>query len=233
MTANIATGRILAISDIHGCYETFMALIEQLRLQKNDNLFISGDMVNRGKDSKKLIKRLIALKKDGYHIFPIRGNHEQAIINKFSLPSAELLARNKEYSALTGNTPPNEWLIKKDGSIKPKYFAFFTELPYFYSVGNVYFVHGGFNFSLANPFEDTYSMLHYRKSYDEHVLPPNMRIVHGHTPTPLEIIEQSVARNQKIINIDGGCVYKKTAGLGNLLCLHVPAMELFVQKNIE
>jgi len=80
MTANIATGRILAISDIHGCYETFMALIEQLRLQKNDNLFISGDMVNRGKDSKKLIKRLIALKKDGYHIFPIRGNHEQAII---------------------------------------------------------------------------------------------------------------------------------------------------------
>lgn len=233
MTANTGTGRILAISDIHACYTTFMTLIEQLRLQRNDNLFITGDMINRGKDTKKLIKTLIALKKDGFHIFPTRGNHEEELISAFTSQSQELVAIYTKYLALTSKTHPDKWLIKKDGTMKSKYFAFFTELPYFYSVENVYFVHGGFNFSLTNPFEDTHSMVHYRKEYNEQLLPPNMRIVHGHTPTPLGVIEQSVANNSRVINIDNGCVMKKSVNFGNLVCLDVRAMELFVQPNVE
>ncbi|MCL2328511.1 MAG: metallophosphoesterase [Bacteroidetes bacterium] len=225
MIANIDTGRILAISDIHGCYETFMALIEQLRLQKNDNLFITGDIINRGKDTKKLIKTLIALRENGYHIFPICGNHEYYLISTLLSPDFD---RTIQFEKTL-----NAWILKKDGTVKPKYRAFFTELPYFYSVENVYFVHGGFNFLLANPFEAVHSMLHYRGRYDENLLPPEMRIVHGHTPVSLEIIKQKVALNSKIINIDSGCVYKNIPELGNLVCLDVRAMELFVQKNVE
>lgn len=233
MIANIGTGRILAISDIHACYTTFMALIEQLRLQRNDNLFITGDMINRGKDTKKLIKTLIALKENGFHIFPTRGNHEEELISSFVSQSPELIALYTKYLALTSKTDPYEWLMKKDGTMKSKYFTFFTELPYFYSVENVYFVHGGFDFSLANPFENIHMMLHYRKEYNEQLLPPNMRIVHGHTPTPLEVIKQNVANNGRVINIDNGCVLKNTAHFGNLVCLDVGTMELFVQPNVE
>ncbi|MDR1761423.1 MAG: metallophosphoesterase [Bacteroidales bacterium] len=226
MIAPVSTGRILAISDIHGCYTTFMALIEQLHLQKSDNLFITGDMINRGKGTKKLIKTLIALKTGGYHIFPIRGNHEEMLITTFALPTSELLIRSKKYN--------NEWLIdKKDGSIKTEFFKFFVELPYFYSVDSMYFVHGGFNFSLANPFKNTVSMLNYRGTYNQSLLPPAMRIVHGHTPMPFETITQTIACNERVINIDNGCVLKNTAYFGNLLCLDAQNMELFVQPNIE
>lgn len=225
MKAPTSTGRILAIGDIHGCYTTFMALLEQLCLQKNDNLFITGDMINRGKDSKKLIKTLITLGRDGYHIFPIRGNHEQTLIYTFSFSPEELIVRRKKYNT--------EWLIKKDGSIKPKFLKFFTELPYFYSVESMYFVHGGFDFSLAKPFEDYRSMLCYRGNYDVNLLSPATRIVHGHTPTPLETIMRNVRNNERVIGIDNGCVLKNTVNFGNLICLDVRAMELFVQPNIE
>jgi serine/threonine protein phosphatase 1 len=225
MIATISTGRILAIGDIHGCFTTFMTLLEQLRLHKNDNLFITGDMINRGKGTKELIKTLIALSREGYHLFPIRGNHEQTLISTFSLPPEELKARSKKYHT--------EWLLKKDGSIKPKFSTFFTELPYFYSVESLYFVHGGFDFSLEKPFEEYNSMLYYRGNYDVYSPPQATRIVHGHTPTPLETIIRNVQHNESVIGIDNGCVLKNTENLGNLICLDVRAMKLFVQPNVE
>lgn len=225
MIAAISSGRILAIADIHGCYCTFMALLEQLHLQKNDNLFITGDMINRGRGTKNVIKELISLNKKGYRVFPIRGNHEQTLIETFSLEPAKLLARSKKYN--------NEWLVKKDGSVKEKYYNFFTQLPYFYVAEELYFVHGGFDFSLEKPFDDFHSMLYSRGTINAHSLLPHSRVVHGHTPTALSEIRQKAAHKAQVIGIDNGCVLGAGADFGNLLCLNARSMELFVQKNIE
>ena len=48
-------GRRFAISDIHGCHRTFKLLLKQIRLQKKDQLFILGDLINRGKQSAKVL----------------------------------------------------------------------------------------------------------------------------------------------------------------------------------
>jgi serine/threonine protein phosphatase 1 len=81
MTTETVYKRRLAISDIHGCYNTFDSLLQTIGLSKeNESLYILGDMINRGKHSKKVIKKILSLQNQGYSIFPLRGNHEQFVI---------------------------------------------------------------------------------------------------------------------------------------------------------
>ncbi|MFT6129303.1 MAG: serine/threonine protein phosphatase 1 [Neolewinella sp.] len=43
------------ISDIHGCLKTFRALLDELKLDRNDELFLLGDYIDRGPDSQGVI----------------------------------------------------------------------------------------------------------------------------------------------------------------------------------
>jgi serine/threonine protein phosphatase 1 len=67
--------RILAIGDIHGCSIAFDTLIAAVKPQLNDKIITLGDYVDRGPDSKGVIKRLIALHNAG-QLTALRGNHE-------------------------------------------------------------------------------------------------------------------------------------------------------------
>ena len=63
---------IYAMSDIHGQYELFRNLMEQITLGKDDILYVLGDVVDRGPDSMKILKYMMA----NPNIIPIMGNHE-------------------------------------------------------------------------------------------------------------------------------------------------------------
>ena len=39
------------ISDIHGEYEKFMELLEEIELEENDTLYVLGDVLDRGEAS--------------------------------------------------------------------------------------------------------------------------------------------------------------------------------------
>lgn len=67
--------RILAIGDIHGCSTAFDTLLSTVKPQPNDQIITLGDYVDRGPNSKGIIKRLIALHKTG-QLVALRGNHE-------------------------------------------------------------------------------------------------------------------------------------------------------------
>ena len=51
---------IYAMSDIHGQYELFRNLMEQIPLGKDDTLYVLGDVVDRGPDSMKILKYMMA-----------------------------------------------------------------------------------------------------------------------------------------------------------------------------
>ena len=73
--------RKILIGDIHGCLATFKALLEQINIHREtDKLFLPGDYVDRGPDSKGVIDEIISLQQTGYAVLPIRGNHEQMLI---------------------------------------------------------------------------------------------------------------------------------------------------------
>lgn len=228
MIAQLKNGRRLAISDIHGCAYTFESLLQQINFEKNDNLFVLGDMINRGKHSKKVIKTIRSLIKDGYNIFPLRGNHEQYII-------AELLKNEPKEFYVFCKRLDLKWLFHKDSKeLKKKYVDFFTSLPYYYDLGDRLLSHAGFDLSSNNIFENTYAMIHQRLFTHIEKIPENMRIIHGHTPISLEKITRSIECNQPIINIDNGCVYKsKDINKGNLVCLDIDTFQLYSQKNID
>ena len=60
------------ISDIHGEYDLFARLLEKIKLSGSDNLFVLGDMIDKGNDSIKVLKELYSMK----NAFCILGNHE-------------------------------------------------------------------------------------------------------------------------------------------------------------
>src|SRR5690606_33959869 len=118
--------------------------------------------------------------------------------------------------------------------IKEKYKTFFLNLPFYISLENRLLSHAGFDFLSNQIFENTYAMLHQRSCKHSELVPESIKIIHGHTPTTLEKIKRSIASDSPIISIDNGCVYKSSSEQrGNLVCINIDSLGLFVQKNIE
>lgn len=62
------------ISDIHGCYQEFLAMLDKIDFSDEDNLIMAGDYIDRGKHSYEMLKYM-----ENYpsNVILIRGNHEE------------------------------------------------------------------------------------------------------------------------------------------------------------
>ena len=81
--AKIEGGRRIAIGDIHGCFKTFKALITTINPTKADQIFILGDIIDKGKHSKEVVDVIIDFQTVGYPFYVVRGNHEQAFLSAY------------------------------------------------------------------------------------------------------------------------------------------------------
>lgn len=63
---------IYAMSDLHGCYDKFIKMLEKIGFKDNDSLYILGDIVDRGPDGIKIFQDIIKRK----NIIALRGNHD-------------------------------------------------------------------------------------------------------------------------------------------------------------
>ena len=61
------------ISDIHGCYDEFIKMLDKIHLSENDKLYLAGDYIDRGKDSLAMLRWL---ENCSANVFPIKGNHD-------------------------------------------------------------------------------------------------------------------------------------------------------------
>ena len=78
-TMKAESGRVLAVGDIHGCYEALRRLMDAVQVTSRDHLIFLGDYIDRGPDSKKVINWLIGAESDLNLTF-LRGNHEVMIL---------------------------------------------------------------------------------------------------------------------------------------------------------
>lgn len=62
-----------AISDIHGCYDEFMALLRKISLQEEDELILLGDYIDRGPKSYEMLKWLENVPAN---VVTLKGNHD-------------------------------------------------------------------------------------------------------------------------------------------------------------
>jgi serine/threonine protein phosphatase 1 len=226
-----------AISDIHGCSKTFLALLNKIQLSPSDELFLLGDYVDRGPDSKGVIDIIMQLQADGYTVRCLRGNHEQLVL--YAMNSLEGL---ENWAASDGLTTLNSFGITKFTDIPAPYVAFLNELHHIIYVDDYILVHAGLNFQLSDPVSDPWSLLTIRHWQDEidNAWLKNRIVVHGHTPMMRDaIVFQCEDLQQKqYLDIDAGCVYApprytSRIGMGFLCAFDMDRREVHFHRNVE
>ncbi len=220
-----------AISDIHGCSQSFAALLHKIGLSKTDELYLLGDYIDRGPDSKGVFDTIMELQKNGYQVHCLRGNHEQLLLDARHDPRAYktwYLHGGKETLASFGCDAPHEF--------PQRYLDFMDQLDYYFLLDQCILVHAGLNFTAPDPLADTHSMMWIRRWYDniDRAWLGDRRIVHGHTPTARRQIELQLAavKTLPVVVIDNGCVYNRV-GTGQLCALDLDDWTLTFQPRID
>lgn len=225
--------RKIAISDIHGCAQTFRVLVkEQLKLQPEDELYLLGDYVDRGPDSKGVFDYIWELQEDGFQLTCLRGNHEVMMMD-----------------ALNGGNPLEMWLtnggdatlrsfgVGEIDHVPGIYLNFMDELDYYAEVDEFILVHAGLNFRKHNPLEIGEDMMWIRWWYDE--LDRNWLgdriIIHGHTPIEMKKILRMSKRMKhlQVLDIDNGCFATFQHDMGQLCAFDMTNRTLYFQPNVD
>jgi serine/threonine protein phosphatase 1 len=216
-------GRLIAIGDIHGCFDSFRELVEKrIRLLRADRLVLLGDYIDRGSDIKEVIDYILELQSEGYDIIPLRGNHESMLLDTLENE------RNMTGWSMNGGLDTlQSFRVESVGDLNPEYLMFFSTLRFYYCEDNFIFVHAGFDDRLENPFEDKVQMLWSRREAYSNPFFNGKIIIHGHTPVSLEVCRENVKSGNRVINIDTGCVYKAWEGYGYLTAIEIKTRELF------
>lgn len=227
--------RRFAISDIHGCALTFEALLEQIAFSSADELFLLGDYIDRGPDSKGVIDLILKLKEEGYQLHCLRGNHEALLLNSIGglTDDHELWLQNG------GDTTMSSFGLSSTDSlhlIPLEYIEFLNQLEWYFETDHYILVHAGLDFRTAQPLEARHAMTWIRNWYeqiDREWLKGRI-IVHGHTPVPRPLIVKQLKKLDKLpaLDIDAGCVFKGNY-LKYLCAFDLDNRQLFFQENIE
>ena len=221
------SNRRIVIPDIHGCARTFIRLIQDvIRLRPADRLYILGDMIDRGPRSKEVIDAILRLQSTGFAVQPVRGNHEEMLLNACNdLNDFRLWMLNGGHATLAS------FNVEAPAELPRHYREFFQGLPYYIELNDFILLHGNLNFRIQDPLSDTEAMIWLRSTEVQKERIGGRRVIGGHTPLPREEIEKSLAADK--IMLDNGCVYKGVHGLGNLAALELNSMTLYFQENID
>lgn len=225
----------IAISDIHGCAKTFSALLDKLALTKDDTLYLLGDFIDRGKDSKGVIDKVLQLQADGYRVECLLGNHEWLMLNAPYENSRyeNWLNRNGGAATLASYAIDEEDYMAE---LPEEHAKFLKSLQYIIELEDYILVHAGLNFRDDDPLSDYPAMLWIRdwQRYMEDNVTGGRKIVHGHTPRLSTHLKSEVENEaSKSYNIDCGCVYNGDHFAGKLAALNLDTLELTLQDNIE
>ncbi|MTB52563.1 metallophosphoesterase family protein [Lewinella sp. W8] len=215
-----------AISDLHGCRQTFLAALDTIGLNKDDELFLLGDYIDRGPDSKGVIDTIWELERDGYRVQCLKGNHEQMCLDGTKDPNwLPIWLKNggRETMGSFGDHMPDE-----------QHLQWMEALPHYLETPGYILTHAGLNFRRANPMEDQDAMLWIRRwsqEVDRDWLNGRI-IVHGHTPRTLSEIKENLAylNHLPVMNIDAGCCYD-LPGRGNLCVFHLDDQRVTFMPN--
>jgi len=226
--------RKILISDIHGCLATFQRLLNQIEFDsEKDNLYLLGDFIDRGPDSKGVIDEIMRMKEEGYNIFLLRGNHEQMLLSDHHAETV------KGWHDMADEEFKQSFGIKNLTELPQAYIDFCNSLPYYILDESFVAVHAGINFSPENPLEHPKYLMWIRDWYSniDYDWLGDRKIIHGHTPqTRQEIEEQFKYFDEKqVLNIDCGAFLSKSKihGLGHLCAFDISNKKLYFQENVE
>lgn len=211
------SNRLFAIGDIHGCFNSLKELIEEkIQLTLNDRVVFLGDYIDRGPKSKEVIDYLVELQAKGFDIIALSGNHEQMLLDAWQEEElVDLWMMNGGAATL------KSFGLKAAAHLESPYIDFFKSLRLYVEIENYLFVHAGFNDELEHPYEDTYHMIWKCRQKYVNPLLEGKTIVHGHCTIQAATCDERIKNNDRVINLDTGCVYADFKGYGRLTALEL------------
>ncbi|WP_339241788.1 metallophosphoesterase family protein [Paenibacillus sp. FSL R5-0517] len=212
--------RTIMVSDIHGCIDPINQLLHDINYNsKYDQLILLGDYVDRGPNSKEVVKEVIQLVKE-HHAIALRGNHDQRFVDFIIEGSSLIKAKFIEHGGLQTlqsycnieGAISDEMLELARETIKMDYghhINFLSELPLYHEDETHIYVHAGLNpdyIEWRN--QPEHDFMYIKDKFIDHTFTNlHQKIIFGHTRT-IDIHETSdVWFGEDKIGIDGGCAY--------------------------
>ncbi|MCR5477879.1 MAG: fructose-bisphosphatase class III [Lachnospiraceae bacterium] len=211
------------IADIHGEYDLFLRMLERIRLQEEDTLYILGDVVDRGPHPVKVLCKLMEMP----NVIPIVGNHELMALDGLRFLNREITeesVRNIDRETLAGladwmrngSEPTMREFREQDPETRQEIIDFILQFSLYEEVeagGERYLlVHAGLGDYVPGKDIEDYSLKNLvwdRAEYDIRYF-EDRYVVSGHTPT--QLIEGNprpgyIYRANGHIAIDCGCCF--------------------------
>ena len=220
-----------AISDIHGCYDKYLAMIERIKLKRGDRLYVLGDVIDRGDHGIRILRDMMRRK----NVIPILGNHEY-MAKKVLKAEAEFpesinrISRTRSYA---------EWMLNGGHTTEDEFFgldpAEKREL--------VDYINGFILYDVLNVSGRRFHLSHTLPEYDEEKgihgvgvydfvwgepdyeirYDPDVTFITGHTPTAFidNNFRGKIWQGNGHVAIDCGAVFEG----GRLGCICLDTME--------
>ncbi|QHW32742.1 serine/threonine protein phosphatase [Paenibacillus rhizovicinus] len=211
--------RTLVISDIHGCYQEFVELLELAEFDsRRDRLILLGDYVSRGPSSKEVVELVMSLVQE-HGAIALQGNHDHRFVRVienlaseneiekfFKFGGFETLHSYGQHDMNAG--PENLVEIRGYMERYSPHIQFLKGLPYYYEDDDYIYVHAGLNpryRQLAD--QDVHDMLYIKEEFYMNQTNREKVVVFGHTlATDIHGVPEVWLGGDKI-GIDGGCAF--------------------------
>lgn len=217
------------VSDLHGCYDDFIKMLKLINFNDSDELYILGDVIDRGTNSLKIIDYIVCKP----NIILLKGNHEQMYIEWFETGDSYNWFCN-------GGKETFDELLERPIDFQYTLYKYFKKLPLIKVVDKFILVHAGLTLPRRCDMFELDELLDFQREKDNlwtrKYLRSNLKykdytIICGHTPVISLITDIRNSDDVKFVHrpghifIDCGCTYKKYAG--RLGCLRLDDMEEF------
>lgn len=210
---------MIVIGDIHGCFDTFMALLKQLPdVQK----VIVGDLVDRGPKSKETVQWVMDHKDE---CISVMGNHEHAFLD---IADGHYTYSYRDWYKMGGKQTLSSYGISEyDKVIIPEdHYHFLSNLPIYLEYDDFIVTHAAFSqivsFEEIIKYPGYFDGLLWYRGKSRKI--KNKFHIHGHTPLRKPYITEDFAA------IDTGCVYDE----GKFLtAIEYPSMKIYQQERVE
>lgn len=179
---------IYVMSDIHGCYDEFRALLKKIHFNhKQDQLYLVGDLINRGPKSLAVLDYLMNHETS---MFPVLGNHDLSYL--VYAAGETRLRRGDTYDEVT----------KSDRAKKIKKYLRRQPLMRYLPAQNIAIAHAGIPpfWNIAEALSLSYEIHEQLITSDKKRYQTLMQEMFGNTPTTWNNTLTGIERTRVIIN---------------------------------